>query len=408
MDPTFLEWFGLLVRWFHVIAGILWIGSSMFFQWLDARLERLREPRPGFEGQAWMVHGGGFYNFEKLHLQPHEIPERLHWSWLEATSTWVSGMVLLAVVYYLGGGGLLIDPAVRPLGVPTAAAVTGGLLAASWFVYDGIWRSPLARRPAVASAVSLALAVGLAHGLTRLFSARAAYIHVGAVLGTLMAANVWAHILPAQRQMLAATRAGRHADPAMATRARTRSRHNHYMTYPVIFIMISSHYPLTWGSPFGWAVLAVLGLGSAGVKYLMNQRTRGAVWIPAAVALAVATIAGGAWVASIRPPAGTRGAAAAASLSPVEDVPFARAESIVRARCVPCHAPRPTQAGYAAPPNGIVLDTPSAIRAQAERIRVRAVEGRTMPLANLTGMTDDERALLGAWIAAGARGPRSP
>lgn len=392
MDPALVDWLSLLIRWFHVIVGIMWIGSSLFFHWLDSSLEKPDPPQEGLDGTLWMVHSGGFYDVKKKHLQPHELPPVLHWFRFEALFTWISGILLLGVVYYLGGGAYLLDRQIADLTVPQAAGITTAVLVGGWLVYDTLWRSPLARWPALLVGINFGLVVLAAWGFGQLYSGRAAFLHVGALLGTCMVANVWLRIIPAQAELLAATRSGRKQDPAIGLRAKTRSRHNHYMTYPIVFIMISTHYPQTYGGPWAWLVLAILFFAGAVAKYLANLVEHSPRWFGALALLAVATVAVVyALTATPRP--------AAAALP--ADVRWAQVQPIVQSRCAVCHADHPTDDVFTAPPSGVALDTPERVRAMAPRIRERAVVQATMPLGNKTGMTAEERALLGAWIDGG-------
>ncbi|MGI9105137.1 MAG: urate hydroxylase PuuD [Pyrinomonadaceae bacterium] len=255
LDPNLSEWLNLFARWFHVFAGILWIGTTYYFTWLDARLsEAERATAAGDKPQVWMVHSGGFYVVEK---QKQPGTEELHWFRWEAALTWLSGMVLLVVVYYLGGA--LVDPDVRDISIPAAVAFSLGLLVIGWIVYDLLIMSPLSKNEIAFAAVAYALLVGVAYLLTQVLSGRAAYIHMGALLGTLMTANVWMRILPAQRRMIAATRAGQTPDAALAAQAKLRSKQNTYMVVPTVFTMISSHFPTaTYGSRYNWLILSIL------------------------------------------------------------------------------------------------------------------------------------------------------
>lgn len=286
MDSLLQEWLDLIVRWVHVVTAIAWIGSSFFFMWLDSHLEKPAAPRRGIEGELWMTHSGGFYRVEKIKVAPDEMPRTLHWFKWEAAFTWISGVTLLVVVYYLGSGLDFLDPqlaAFGSLGVTVAAAI---VLAVAWAVYDGLYMSPLARS-AAAPAVGAALLVAVAYLLTHVMTGRAAYLHVGAIIGTVMAANVWMRIIPAQRELVAATREGRAPDPALGARAKQRSVHNNYLTLPVVFIMISNHFSSTYGDRWNWAVLAGLAVVGAGVRHFFNLRNRGqnAWWVwPAAAA----------------------------------------------------------------------------------------------------------------------------
>jgi uncharacterized membrane protein len=271
LDLNLSEWLNLAVRWIHVFAGILWIGQTYFFTWLDGRLTAEEQAgtkqNPG--GQVWMVHSGGFYVVEKQKV-PELLPRTLHWFRWEAALTWLSGMILLTIVYYMGGA--LVDDTVADISVGTGVAIGLGLLIVTWVVYDLMSRSPVGRSETAFAVVSFLLVVGVAYGLTRVLSARAAYIHVGAMFGTVMAANVWMRILPAQRKMVAALKEGKTPDAALAARAKLRSKHNTYMAVPVVFIMLSNHFPTaTYGNKYDWIILAVLILVGGGAAKLIRR-----------------------------------------------------------------------------------------------------------------------------------------
>jgi uncharacterized membrane protein len=399
LDPTLAgEWLNLLLRWIHVTAGIMWIGDSFLFMWMDRSLRAPSRPREGeVAGELWMVHSGGFYEVVKRRrLAPGEVPEHLHWFKWEAYSTWISGFFLLGLVYFTGRGMYLLDAARPGLGFGPAVAIALGSLGVGWIVYHGLWTSPLAARPRLAGWFSFALIVGAAIGFTRLFSGRAAYLMMGATLGTIMVANVAMVIIPAQRRMIAATRAGEASDPALGARAKARSTHNHYLTLPVLFTMLSNHYPGMWGHPLAWLVLVLVMVFGAAAKYVMNERGRSNRWI---VLAGVASLAAAVAI-TLRAP---RPAAGTPDFRGAPPVSFASARAIIEQRCLSCHARHPAHPSFPVPPNGIVLEEPREIRALAPRIMARAVVTRTMPLGNLTGMTEEERATLGAWIAQGAR-----
>jgi uncharacterized membrane protein len=387
------DWANLLLRWTHFIAGIAWIGSSFYFIWLDRAITTPLKSRHGVEGDLWMVHSGGFYQVEKRRPGPGEVPAVLHWFRWEALLTWMSGIALLVLVYYLGGA-YLLDPGVSRIGRGTAIALGVGLLLVGWLVYDGLWRSPLAARPRIAAAISLALLAGVTMALCRLLSGRAAFMHVGSLLGTIMVANVWMRILPAQRQMIAATQAGRPADFTLGEDAKQRSVHNSYMTFPLLFIMLSNHYPATYASPDNWLVLLLLIIAGAAVRHAMIGRGAASRWAlaPAALALAAAMFF-----------STPNGAAAPADAVAAATAPsFAEVRAVIAQRCLPCHSHYQSDRTFGPAPGGVTFDTPESIARLAERIRVRAVETQTMPLANKTAMTPDERTLLARWIAAGA------
>ncbi|MFO0574498.1 MAG: urate hydroxylase PuuD [Polyangia bacterium] len=391
MSPHVHELLDLVIRWTHLIAGIMWIGNSMLFNWLDRNLERPPDAAPGFEGRIWMVHSGGFYDVVKKQLEPSQLPKTLHWFKWQNFSTWASGIFLLLVVYYLGDSALLVD-AGAGLGRGAAIGIGLGAVLGGWAVYDALWRSPLGKRPQLASALSLLLLLGLIYTLTHTLSGRAAYIHVGVVLGTIMTGNVWMVILPSQRELVAATAAGREQDPALGKRAKQRSIHNNYMTFPLLFIMISNHFPSTYGGRSGWVVLVVLMLGGALVRHFMNIRFHYPGWLTAATVTVVLTL-GGLYVLTRPQRLSTAG----------EQGSFSSAHAVIKRRCTACHSSMPTDEVWRVAPANVMFDTPAQIKAMAARIRARAVDNKTMPLGNKTGMTDEERAVLGAWLERGAR-----
>jgi uncharacterized membrane protein len=391
------DWANLLLRWTHFIAGIAWIGSSFYFIWLDRALTKPAQPRggAGVEGDLWMVHSGGFYQVEKRRPGPGEMPAVLHWFKWEALLTWVTGISLLVLIYYMSSA-YLLDASVSRIGRGAAIALGIGLLVVGWLVYDTLWRSPLARRSAIATAISLALLVVVTIALCRLLSGRAAFMHVGSLLGTIMVANVWMRILPAQQQMIDATRRGQQADFTLGERAKQRSVHNSYMTFPLLFIMLSNHFPATYASPANWLVLLLLFVAGGAVRHAMIGKGPSSRWalVPAAVALAGAMF--------LSTPKGAAAPVTAAG-SGADTVPsFAAVRVVIAQRCQPCHSALQSDRSFGPSPGGVTFDTPESVARLAERVRVRAIETRTMPLANKTGMTDDERALLARWIAAGA------
>jgi len=388
------DWANLLLRWAHFIAGIAWIGSSFYFIWLDRALTKPAQEKAGVEGDLWMVHSGGFYQVEKRRPAPGEVPPVLHWFKWEAMLTWISGIALLILVFYLGSA-YLLDPSVSSIGRGAATALGIGTIVLGWPIYDGLWRSPLARRPAIASAISLTLLTAVTVVMCRLLSGRAAFMHIGALLGTIMVANVWQRILPAQQQMLDATRAGRPADFTLGERAKQRSVHNSYITFPLLFIMLSNHFPATYAGPLNWLALLLLFFAGAAVRHAMIGRGARARWalLPAALAL------GGAMFVSTQ-----QGAAARAPDAATDAVPsFAAVRLVIAQRCQPCHSQYQTDRTMGPAPGGVTFDTPESIVRLADRIRVRAVVTKTMPLGNKTGITDAERELLGRWIAGGAQ-----
>ncbi len=392
MPPS--ELLDLLVRWIHLIAGIMWIGNSMLFNWLDRNLVKPEgAPRPGSDGVIWMVHSGAFYEVEKKLLKPNQLPDQLHWFKWQNGVTWMSGISLLVLVYYLNEGAFLTDPAVSTLGRWQATGLCVGALVGGWAVYDLLWRALGTRAPRVATALSFALLFGTAYVFAHTISGRAAYIHVGVLMGTLMTGNVWMIILPSQRELLAATREGREQDRALSLRAKQRSIHNNYMTFPLLFIMISSHFPNTWGSEQRWAVLLVFLVGGALVRHLMNVRFWFRPWLKLLVPTVALTILGVFLLTARKRVAGAEGAAVA----------FSSVRDVVSRRCQSCHSVTPTEKMFPAAPAGVMFDTPEQIRAMSARIRERTVVLKTMPFLNKTQITEDERQLIGRWIDQGAK-----
>lgn len=405
MDAHVRELLDLIARWLHLIAGIMWVGNSMLFNWLDRNLVR-RVDTPGeptdprHVGEIWMVHSGGFYQVEKKFLAPSQMPPILHWFKWQAYTTWMSGIALLVLVYYMGGGALLVDPSVSNITPHQAtliglATVFGGLA-----VYDGLWRSPIAKHELGATLLSLGLLAGMVYWLSTVLSGRAAYIHVGALLGTCMAGNVFLHIIPSQRELIAATTSGRDQDPKLSWRAKQRSIHNNYMTFPLLFLMLSSHFSSTFGHAHRALVLGVLMVAGASVRHILNIRFGFPHWKPALGATLTAAILVLAWLLV---PFGKAEGVANAAAAAGPPVSFANVRTVIQERCTSCHSASPKDTVFTTAPNGVVFDSPEQIHLYAERIASRAVMSKTMPLANRTNMTDDERALLGRWVAQGAK-----
>ncbi len=398
MLPYVEEWAHLLVRLLHVTAGIAWIGTSFYFIALDYQLlpvRRREDAERGVGGESWEIHGGGFYRVEKFKVAPGELPEPLHWFMWEAYTTWLSGFALLILLYYLNPETYLIDRRVADISPLTAVAISVGMLVVGWLVYDGLCRLLGERELLLAAAITAVIAL-VAWGSSQLFSARAAYIQVGALIGTWMVANVSSVIIPGQRQLVAAMLEGKAPDPIHGIRGKQRSVHNNYLTLPVLLAMISNHFPFTYGHPHGWLVLLALMAISAWLRHFFNLRHLGQVrlWIPASAAAATAALA-----VVVAPPATFSPGPAV----PSEPVEFLRAQAVITQRCTPCHSATPTFTGFTAPPKGVSYDTPLEIQARAPQIYQQSVVTQTMPVGNLTGMTDEERALLGAWVRQGAK-----
>ncbi len=397
IDPYATDWLDLLIRWLHVIAAIVWIGSSFYFIALDNHLTAPKDEgdaAEGVGGEAWEIHGGGFYHVLKYRVAPPALPERLLWFKWEAYTTWLTGFALMVVLYYLNAGTYLIDKSVANLSTGEAVAISVGLLAASWVVYDVLCRL-LGRRELLLAACILGFAVGSAYLSSRLFSAQAAYIQVGAMLGTMMAGNVFFNIIPAHWELVRAKEAGRDPDPAPGIGAKQRSVHNNYLTLPVLFAMLSRHFPFTYGHKHSWLILIAIMVIGAWVRHFFNLRHTGrTVWaIPVTAALAVAGLA-----VAIRPSSAPSGGKVVSGT-----VPFATVQTIVQQRCVPCHSDHPTSSTVTSAPGGIKLDTPAEIKAQASLIRIVAIDSTVMPKGNATKMTQAERDTLAAWIRQGAK-----
>jgi uncharacterized membrane protein len=397
LESTVRELLDLFVRWTHVIAGIMWIGNSLLFNWLDRNLRPIEPPPEGSMGKIWLLHSGAFYEVEKKLLPAGmPYPSKVHWFIFQNLTTWVSGICLLIIVYYMGGAAYMIDPSVASISAGTAIAIGVGVLIGGWLVYDLFWKSPLGANTALAFAISFALLIGVSYGLAHILSGRAAYIHVGAMLGTLMTANVWFYVVPSQRALVAASRAGLAQDPALSYRAKQRSIHNNYMTFPVIFIMISNHFPSTYGSSLNWLILAVLMVGSATFRHFLNIRFSYGGWLRLAAATTLLTIA----LVALLITRASAGLSASASAS--GPVAFADARGVIARRCVACHSATPSDTTFTVAPAGVMFDTPEQIQRMAARIKERAVVTKTMPFNNKTGITEAERALLGAWVDQGA------
>ena len=399
-----LDWCALLVRWLHVIAGIAWIGSSFYFVWLDDSLEPLgdREPAdPRVAGELWAVHGGGFYRARKYKVAPEELPPTLHWFYWEAYTTWLSGFALLCLLYFLRAEAYLVDPSVLALSKPAAIGIALTVIVGSWVVYDGLCRSPLGRKPrALALSVALVTAVE-AWGLCQVFSGRGAFMVFGAALGSIMVANVLFVIIPGQRELVLAKKEGREPDAGPGLRGKQRSAHNTYFTLPVLFVMISNHYAMTYGARYNWLVLIAMSFAGACIRgwFVARHKPEGRRGLSAAMpaVLGVATLAALVVALAPEPVPGVGGAVA----NGLPTVDVTQVEAIVGQRCVPCHSRKPTQLGFNVPPNGIVLETVDEVKAHLPEIQ-KQVSLRAMPLGNLTGMTDEERAKLLMWIGHGA------
>ena len=389
MEAYLHDWLSLLLRWAHFITGVAWIGASFYFNWLENHLER-QSAAGGIAGDLWAVHGGGFYHLEKYEVAPDRLPATLHWFKYEAYFTWITGFALLCTVYYWNAGAYLIDRSVSDITAIQGVGIGLASMVASWLFYDAICRSPLKRRGAWLALMIFAWFAMLAWLLSEFLSGRAAYIHVGAAAGTIMVANVFFVIIPSQKDLVAAVAGNREPDSEKAKNALLRSRHNNYFTLPVLFIMISNHYAGTFGHHLNWLVLALIATVGVGIRHWFNIRHLPGHnrWI---LPLSLLLLAG--LVFLMRPPA--------ARVAPgAEGVPTtAEVMPVIRERCSTCHAAKPTHAGFPAPPLGVILEDEHSLETQASRVYQSTVATRTMPLGNITGMTDEERELLARWYA---------
>lgn len=393
MTAYLLEWVNLLGRWVHMITGIAWIGASFYFIWLDNSLETPKsseDSAKGVSGEVWSVHGGGMYHAQKYKLAPAVMPEHLHWFKWEAYTTWISGMFMLALMYWYGAEIYLIDPGVAALSRPVAIAIGIAVIAIGWFAYNWLCESDIGKNENTMAAILFVALSILAFLLCQVFSGRGAFMHFGSMLGTIMVGNVFFVIIPGQKDLVLAKQEGRDPDPIHGIRGKQRSVHNTYFTLPVLFVMISNHYAMTYGHKYNWLILIALTLIGALVRIYFVARHKGkASLLPLFLALTV--LAG--IVTLIAPRQSDRLVSIGAG-----NVQMATIQSIITERCSSCHASSPTQNGFAAPPKGIVLESEEDITRHAYTIHQQTVVTRAMPVGNLTGITESERATIDAWF----------
>ena len=414
MEAYIVEFLNMLGRWVHMITGIAWIGASFYFVWLDNHLHAPKDPEiadKGVGGELWALHGGGFYNAQKYKVAPKKMPEVLHWFKWEAYTTWMSGMFMLALIYWYSAEIYLIDPSVADISKSAAVLMGVATLGFGWWAYDYLCKSKWGEDEKHLSAAVFAFTVIMAFFLTHVFSGRGAFIHFGAMLGTIMAANVYFVIMPGQQALVDATNAGTVPDPKYAANAKQRSVHNTYFTLPVLFVMISNHYAMTYGSAWNWLVLIMISVAGALIRVYFVKRHFGEASktpIYAAGGLLFLCFLGMSPIMeskqAVAPTLAPATSAATVASGPSESAKtFTAVQSIVKVRCASCHAAKPTQAGFAAAPKGINLDTPQDIAKHAASIYQQSVLSKAMPIANMTKMTDDERAFIGQWYKAGAK-----
>ena len=394
------ELFDVLFRWAHVIAGIMWIGNSMLFNWLDRNLEKSSQLSRLSQGKLYMVHSGAFYDVEKKLLEPGQMPDTLHWFKWQNGFTWLTGISLFIVVYYLHGAAFLVDPSVHDVGPAIAITVSVCSLIVGWILYDGIWTSFGETQPRFAALLSIAGLFAAIFGFSQIFSGRAAYIQTGVLIGTLMTGNVWLVIMPSQKALIAATTSGKEQDPKLSLQAKQRSIHNNYLTFPLLFIMVSNHFSAATTHYLNWLVLIFVIVGGAGVRHFMNIRYRGAgkqlalgAWLAPAGAMAVVAITGLMVVTHLEP---------TPKFGVAEPVAFSTVRTIIGERCLRCHSQHPSDDVFHAPPLGVMFDTPEEIKTMAPRIKYRAYDLHNMPFQDKTHITPQERAQLAAWVAEGA------
>ena len=412
-----LDWISLFVRWFHVVAGVAWIGASFYFIWLD---NNLRTPPKwkqdkGIKGDLWAIHGGGFYEVAKYAYGPEKMPETLHWFKWEAYTTWLSGFALLIIVYYFGASAYLIDPSVNAMSPTTAISLGLGLIFGGLGLYEFACRSPLAKYPLAFGIGLVALVCIVSYLSTQWFSGRGAYIHVGALIGTIMAGNVFFNIMPNQRKMVAAVANKKDIDPNWGASAKLRSVHNNYFTLPLLFIMISNHYPMTYQHPQNWLVLIAIMAAAAWIRHFFNLRHVGTTKPGILVSGAVAMLAIALWVSWPQSPShtsneghedvslvdevGKKVTANNAVAQASSEVSNERVVSLITTHCVGCHSRTPTDDIFKVAPLGVVLDTWEDIERFAPQVVRRTTVTKDMPFLNKTKMTDEERQEIARWFA---------
>tara|TARA_B100000029_G_scaffold87133_1_gene77232 strand:- start:495 stop:1697 length:1203 start_codon:yes stop_codon:yes gene_type:complete len=390
IEIAWQEWLGLIVRWVHIMVGIAWIGTSFYFIWLDQSLKKTPALPDRIKGESWSVHGGGFYHVQKYLVAPDQLPGQLHWFKYEAYFTWVSGFVLLGILYYWSAESFLMDPNRATMSISTAISISIGSLVGGWVSYDLLCRSKLGSNTTVLSLAVFTLVVAIGWGLTQVFNDRAAFLHIGAVIGTIMTANVFFIIIPNQKKVVADLKKGKTPKSILGSQAKQRSLHNNYLTLPVVLFMISSHYPILFvgGRTHGWLVIAFIIVIGGIVRHFFNARhlgVQGAGLLWQWPVVAVLTIVLILFLSPSRE-IGDR------------EVTDAKAFSILETHCTSCHAKSPADPAFQVAPAGLYLESLDELKLHASRILTQAVMSEAMPLGNRTGMTKIEREELGLWI----------
>jgi uncharacterized membrane protein len=402
VDALLMEWASLLLRWLHVIAGIAWIGSSFYFMHLDAALKPAKDIAPGKGGEAWEVHGGGFYQVRKWLVAPDSLPSEMMWHKWESYATWLSGFALLMWVYYLGADLYLIDPAIRALPTWAAIAIGIGGLALGWVIYDGLCRSPLKDNAVLLGVVGFAFVIAAAWAFQQVFSGRGAMLHTGALMATIMSGNVFFVIIPNQHKIIADLTAGKEADPALGKAGKTRSTHNNYLTLPVLFLMLSTHYPMVYMSPYAYVIVGLVLVAGALIRHFYNERHAGRgnhwwTWGVSAAALIIAAYISATTSPAAREQLGFKKLPREKAVAAAPKLPD-EVDAIVTSRCSMCHAREPSWDGIVVPPKGVRLDAPDHIYRNRDGIRMFSVLTHAMPPNNITQMTDAERRTLAQWL----------
>jgi uncharacterized membrane protein len=398
MEAYIYEWLNLLLRWTHLIVGIAWIGSSFYFVWLDTNLNRPpHNPEDeGVAGDIWSVHGGGFYHAQKYQVAPKELPALLHWFKWEAYTTWLTGFALLVVLYYVNADVYLVDKSVADLSAAEAIGISLFILIIGWVVYDLLCKSKLDDRGI--AFIGFLLLMALIYGVFQLFGGRGAYTQIGTMLGTTMVANVFFVIIPGQKELVAAKERGEEPDPMHGIRGKQRSVHNNYITLPVLFVMLSNHYPMLYAHDYNWVLLILIFIVGVMVRHFFNLRNEGK-FVPALPVAAVLILILMAFAIAPKPSIKQR---SDVSIQNLEQISFIEVQNVITQRCIICHSANPNHPTAPVAPNGVMLDTAEQIEQWAERIHERTVVTKTMPLANLTQITEEEREILARWFNTGA------
>ena len=395
LNFDWLSWLTLIIKWFHVVAGIAWIGSSFYFIWLDCSLEPPKEQSAkdkGISGEVWSVHGGGFYQVAKYNNAPKKIPDTLHWFKWEAYTTWLSGFALVVLIYYLNSKLYLIDTAKFQLSPLQAILLSLSFIVGGWLIYDSLCKILLTRSKLFFGICAFLFLALLSYSLTNLFNSKAAFLHFGVVLGSIMAGNVFFVIIPNQKKIVASLIKGKLADANLGRIGKARSTHNNYLTLPVIFAMISGHFPLTFGHPFNWVVLLIITFLSGFFRHYFNLKHQGRRYLAVLISSLLLILL------SIFLTDFSRQFMNKKNSTQQEEVSFEKVKVIIKKRCSSCHSDKPTFTGIISAPEGISYDNSQEIKNNIKEIYQRVVIAKTMPLGNVTQMTEEERQIINTWV----------